>query len=466
MTTTRRVPLVVVGAGAAGIFAALAARGAIAGDGSFRTPASTSPEVLLVDGSRRPGAKILVSGGGRCNVTNARVRPTDFETDAPHALRAILAAFPPEAVRRFFASRGVPLHEEALGKLFPVTDDARTVLAALGGALVDAGVHTDFGAVVAKLERADGGFAVTRTGRDDGIAAARLVVATGGRSLPKTGSTGAGYGFAEALGLAVLPQQPALTPLVLGPAHPLEGLAGMTVPALLTLVQRGTPDEQIAGARFRPLARAAGSLLVTHRGISGPAALDVSAGCARSLATGEGAELVADLWALGGTRGEAFGFSRAGKPPGACVPPDLAPASIRFEEFHAEVRAVADARAIGPTLAAVLPQRLVERVLAVAGLEARRAIDSLPLGQWRKLFRAVARVRLPLAGTAGYAKAEVTSGGIPLASLGRTTLEARDAPGLHFCGEVVNVTGRLGGFNFQWAWASGVAAGRAAASAS
>lgn len=463
MATPREEPLVVIGAGAAGMFAALAARGAIAADGSSRAPLPNAPTVLLVDGRGRPGAKILVSGGGRCNVTNARVRPTDFETDAPHALRAILAGFPPEAVRRFFESRGVALREEAQGKLFPASGDARTVLVALDTALSEAGVERAFGSAVTGVSRSDHALLVTLAGHDHEITAARVIVATGGLSLPKSGSTGAGYRLAQALGLDVLPQRPALTPLVLAADHPLDGLAGITLPAILTLAPRGTADEQAGGARFRPLARAAGSVLVTHRGLSGPAALDVSAACARSLATGDAVELIADFWALSNQRGESFGFSRVGKPPGACVPPDLAPTLTTFEPFQAEVLASAGSRGLGHVLAEALPQRLAERVLTIAALESQRLPKNLQAGEWRNLFRAVARMRLPLSGTSGYAKAEVTAGGVPLAALGRTTLEARAVPGVHFCGEVVNVTGRLGGFNFQWAWSSGVAAGRAAA---
>ncbi len=458
----RDVPLLVIGAGAAGLFAALAARGAIALDGSFRAADRGAPEVLLLDGAKRPGAKILVSGGGRCNVTNTRVRETDFETDAPRALRGVLAAFSPVHVRNFFASRGVLLHEEAQGKLFPDTDDARTVLAALTGAIADAGVGLEAGHAVTRVARDGAGFVVSR--ESDALRARRVIVATGGRSLPKSGSNGAGYAFLESLGVEVLPQRPALAPLRFGPGNPLHDLAGLTLPAILSLVPPSTADEQVAGAKFRPLARAAGSLLVTHDGASGPVALDVSHACARSVAAGDGARLLADFWTLTRARAEELGFARGGKAPGACVPPDVTRRPMTFEEFHAEVSAMAGARAITNLLADVVPRALAERAALDAGLDAARASRGIHTGEWRKLFRWLARLELPLAGTGGYRKAEVTAGGVPLAALGRTSLEARAVPGLFVCGEVVNVTGRLGGFNFQWAWSSGVAAGRAAGS--
>lgn len=456
--------IVIVGAGAAGLFAALAARGAIAADGAFRAAGADAPAVLLIDGARRPGAKILVSGGGRCNVTNARVTLTDFACDSPPLLRAALAGFSPEAVRRFFASRGVELVEEAQGKLFPAGGSARAVLAALVDAVREAGVTLAFGERVTAIERArdSSGFSVTCGASV--VSAPRVIVATGGRSLPKSGSDGAGYGFAEALGVPIEPQVPALAPIVLGDRHPFVDLAGLTFPVVLTLAARGASDEQLGGARFRPLARAAGSVLVTHDGLSGPAALDVSGAAARALAerTHE-IELIADAWALGGARGAAHGFVRGEKAPGACVPPDLAPRPISFEDFRDEMTARAGERGLVNVLADAVPRALAERAAAAAGLDGARPAARLAAGEWRRVFGALARVRLAVAGTAGYAKAEVTAGGVPLAALARGTLEARDVHGLFFCGEIVNVTGRLGGFNFQWAWSSGAAAGRAAA---
>ncbi|MBK7974307.1 MAG: aminoacetone oxidase family FAD-binding enzyme [Deltaproteobacteria bacterium] len=460
--TTEAPSIVTVGAGAAGLFAALAARGAIAEDGSSRAAATGAPHVLLVDGARRPGAKILVSGGGRCNVTNARVRPTDFACDAPPVLRALLASFGAEHVRRFFASRGVALVEETQGKLFPASGRARDVLAALTEAAAEAGVRTAFGARVTALERdPTAGFAVTCG--DGVIRAARVIVATGGRSLPKSGSDGAGHGFAAALGLPLLPQVPALTPLALARGSALGGLAGLTFPVVLTIAAPGVSDEQVGGARFRPLARAAGSVLITHDGLSGPAALDVSGAAARVLAEGGDVEAIADAWALGGERGAAQGFVRGDKAPGACVPPDLAARPVSFEEFHADVTARAGERGLVNVLAEGVPRALAECAAQHAGFDGTRAAARLATGEWRKVFAAVARIRVPVVGTASYAKAEVTAGGVPLAALGRLGLEAKTVPGLHFCGEIVNVTGRLGGFNFQWAWSSGVAAGRAAA---
>ena len=457
--------VVVVGAGAAGIMAALAARGAIGGDGTPRAPAADAPRVLLLDGSARIGLKILVSGGGRCNVTNERVTDADFDADVPHVVRGLLAAFPAACIRTFLEARGVPLYAEPLGKLFPESDRAEDVLRALLDALKENGVALVAGTAVTGVARADAGGWTVTLGDGRSLTAPRVIVATGGKSLPKTGSTGFGLELARRLGHSVDAPLPALTPILLEPEGVLDGLAGVTVPAILSLVPRGTTPDQMSGARFRPLARAAGSLLVTHHGISGPAPLDVSGACARALAESKPVMLVADFWTLVRDDSPWLEWRDAAKQPGACLPPGDAPRSVAFDVFLEDSKATFQdgRRSLGVALAKHLPRSLIEALLQRAGVRSAREARTITEVEWRRVHAGLACVDLGLTGTEGYDKAEVTRGGVPLAELHRTTLESRRHPGLFFCGEVVNSTGRLGGFNFQWAWSSGFAAGRAAA---
>ena len=458
--------VVIVGAGAAGLLAALAARGAVSAKGEPSAPRSASPSVLLLDGSKRIGLKILVSGGGRCNVTNERVTEQDFCTGEPRRVRGALAGFPPDSIRRFLEARGVPLYAEPLGKLFPVTNRADDVLGALLSAVHEAGAEVRAEADVVDVVPgpARGGFRVVLQS-GEALFADRVVLATGGKSLPRTGSRGFGFDLAVRLGHTVVEPLPALAPLVLGPEGPLAGIAGVTVPALLSLVPSGAPPEQIAGARFRPLARAAGSLLVTHRGASGPAALDVSAACARALREKRSVTLEGDFWTLTRPEGAWAPFLAFAKPPGACLASTDTPRLVRLDEFRAELLALAGERTLLNALSLRMPRALAEGLLRVfAGakaLDASSTPRTFGAPAWRAIHAAVVHADLRVAGVDGYEKAEATAGGVALDQLDRVTLESRLHPGLFFCGEVCDVVGRLGGFNFQWAWSSGFAAGRA-----
>lgn len=466
----RRCDVLVIGAGAAGMTAALAARGALDRDGAARPVGPGAPDVVLLNNEARLGLKILVSGGARCNVTNERVVEQDYVTDAPHLLRGLLRAFPSTSARAMFERAGVALYAEPMGKLFPRSDDARDVLGALLRAVDRAGIS-----LVAPVEVVDlapparpgaGEDARWTALTSDGSPwlARRVILATGGKSLPKTGSRGFGLEAAARLGLEVEPPLPALTPLLLEAGGPLEGLAGLTVPLVLTLAPRGAPPEQVEGARFRPLARAAGSVLVTHKGATGPAALDVSGPCGRSLLRGEAVTLEADAWTLPGA--DAWvPFKDLPKAPGASLAHDEAPRPTPREAFVHSVRALDPdgARSLVNALSLRVPRALVVALLAPHDVDATRPLRQIDAGAWSRVHRALVHADLRLRGTDGYAKAEVTTGGVLLGALERTTLEARARSGLFLCGEVVNVTGRLGGFNFQWAWSSGFAAGRGAA---
>ncbi len=401
--------IAIVGAGAAGLATAIfaARRGA-------RAP------IVLFEGAVRPGAKILVSGGARCNVTNAVVSEADFNGSPAHLIRRVLRAFGVEATVAFFRDLGVPLHGEEHGKLFPDANRSRAVLRALLDEAAVRGIELRAGERVECVESAGEAFRV-RTSR--GVREARSVVlATGGLSLPKTGSDGAGLRLAEALGHSVVPTTPALVPLVLGGSFhaPLSGIAHQ---AELT-VRSGT----------RLLMRARGSLLWTHFGVSGPVVLDVSRAWLRSRLEGAAPALEANL-----------------------VP------ELDFESAERELVAttaasprLSVARALG---------RWLPSAVAAAVAEEHAAAGQLPLGrlkreQRRSLVAGIVRRSLPVVDGRGYAFAEATAGGVPLAEVDTRTMESKRRSGLFLVGEMLDVDGRIGGFNFQWAWSSAwVAAG-------
>lgn len=448
--------VLVIGAGAAGLFAALACAGATHDiEGS---PRKTPLRVVVLDAGKRPGLKILVSGGGRCNLTNVRVEASDFETDAPHALRAILAEYPARIARAWYEAEGVSTYEEPLGKVFPKTDDARTVLTALLDACRRANIRIIGGAKATAIDTANTEVVVVRTEIGD-YAARAVIVATGGRSLPKTGSQGAGYGFAAVLGHTVIPTVPALVNLKIETGSVLDGLAGITLPVRFDLSPEGTTPEQRCGRKYAPEASACGSVLVTHDGITGPAAFDVSGAALRAVADARRPMIIADFWALARPEGAWPMFAMEGKAPGACIPPDLAPNVTSFAAFDADMTRIAGAKTIGGALATTLPKALAARIAERCGVPSGKTWAGCAEGERRRAWSATCHVPLRPVGSGGWERAEVTSGGVPLGELDRRTLASRHDPRVRFCGEVVNVTGRLGGFNFQWAWSSGFVAG-------
>ncbi len=400
-----------MGAGAAGLTAAIFA-------------ARAGARVLLLETRPAPGAKIRASGGGRCNVLPSAVALDDFHTSGSRAaLRNILFSWPLDEVRAFFEhDLGVPLKREATGKLFPVDDDPRRVVAALLGACRAAGVtlHGDFRVTTAKRSGADAAprFALAAAAGAR-VTCDRLVLATGGLSLPKTGSDGHGFALARAWGHALVPPYPALVPLLCGdPAW--RALAGVSLPARVRAVRDGrvTVEERT------------GSFLFTHRGFSGPVVLDMSrhlagpTGAATRLRVGWGGDDAPDWDDL---------LRRGG------------------------------ARPLTALLAERLPRRLAERLLGEAGLQpVARAADLTREGRLA-LAAALTDFPLPVDGNEGYRTAEVTGGGVPLGEVSPRTLESRIVPGLHFAGEILDGTGRIGGFNFLWAWVTGRKAGLAAA---
>ncbi len=398
-----------LGAGAAGLMAAMEA-------------GRRGRSVLLLDHGERPGRKILISGGGRCNFTNLGTRAENFVSDNVHFARSALARYTPQDFVRLVEKHGIRFHEKTLGQLF-CDDSAKRIVTMLEAECGEAAVEIRCGVRVLSVARQDEGtgarFAVeTSMGQ---LQCQSVVVATGGLSIPKLGATGFGYDVARQFGHAVVTPRAALVPLVFAPEDAaawcdLTGLSAEVV---------GAASDRTDAARNRKVALPSfrEKLLITHRGISGPAALQVSS-----------------YWQ-----------------PGAQIRFDLAPAREVLQPLFAK-GARRDAAAVFAEVRGVLPARFAERW---THLQLREGEDWTNAGLTR-LEQALHTWTVTPAGTEGFVKAEVTAGGIDTRELDARTMESRRVPGLFFVGEVVDVTGWLGGYNFQWAWASGVSAGAAA----
>lgn len=402
------VDLVIVGAGAAGQVAAIQA-----------ARARPDMKILMLDSRREPGAKILVSGGGRCNIGNSSVSAKDFQGGSRSFIAQVLQAFPPRDVRPFFLDLGLPLVEEAHGRLYPASQRAADVRDALRRGCQREGVNTRFGVCVEALSRLDGHWQATCSGGQ--IVARRVILATGGCSLPKSGSDGRFFSVLRSLGLGLsTPFTPALSPLRLPQGHPLLELAGVATEAVVRVQgQRG---------------RWCNQLLITHFGLSGPVVLDASRHLLQAESAGTWPPLVVD-WLPRMDAGQLDG--RLAAPMGA--------------------------RRLGSLLTEWLPQRLARCHLERAGLAHDFPLAQLDRVRRRKLVALLKEDALPVCGARSWHHAECTAGGLALEELEARTLELRACSGLHACGEMLDVDGRLGGFNFHWAWASATVAGRGAA---
>lgn len=402
----------IVGAGAAGLATAIFAR--------RLNPARS---VLLLDGAKKPGAKILISGGGRCNVTNVTVSETDFWGGRRPVIRRVLRALPVEDTIAFFRGIGVRLHEEADGKLFPDTNRARDVLDALLREVDASGARLLADHRVVEVQAADRGFRVI-TSRGD-LQAGAVVLATGGQSLPKSGSDGAGFEIARRLGHTIVPTTPGLVPLVLGhgPDDDLHReLTGVAQDVELAVWVDGVVEVRLEGA-----------LLWTHFGISGPVALNASRHWLRAQLEGRAVRLTANF-----CPGEPFDGVDAGWTALARARPGAS--------LHSAL-----ATAVPASVAAALRRRL--------RIDAGGTLAHLTRDDRRALVRALVEWPLDVAGSRGYTYAEVTSGGVTLDEIDPSTMASRVCPGFFLVGEILDVDGRIGGFNFQWAWSSARAAG-------
>ncbi|OWV72024.1 hypothetical protein ATY77_10850 [Rhizobium sp. R634] len=388
----RKSDVIVIGAGAAGMMAAIRA-------------GKRGRSVVVLDHARAPGEKIRISGGGRCNFTNIHAGPKNFLSTNPHFCKSALARFTPADFIAMVERHGITWHEKTLGQLF-CDESAKDIIRMLLEEMRAAGAALNLGTEITGVERAGDGFRIS-TG--EGVyEASSLIVATGGKSIPKMGATGFAYRLAEQFGLPVLETRPGLVPLTLDPGllEAIAPLAGISAPA----------EIRHGKTAFRE------ALLFTHRGLSGPAILQISSYWR------EGDEIVVSI------------------EPDIDIAAQLKAAKQRNGRQSAQT-------ALGDILPKRLAQFLVERE-KISGNMA-----DMPDKTLMRLAASAQNWPVKPSGSEGYRTAEVTLGGIDTAALDSRSMEAKAVPGLYFIGECVDVTGWLGGYNFQWAWASGFAAG-------
>lgn len=393
--------VLVVGAGAAGMMCAVEA-------------GRRGRRVLVVDHAASPGEKIRISGGGRCNFTNLGCGPSNFLGENPRFATSALKRYTQHDFVKRVDRAGIAWHEKTLGQLF-CDGSAKQIVRMLTDDMAAAGVALKMNTGVDRLARSGDGWSV---GLSDGsaIAAASLVVATGGKSIPKMGATGWAYEVARQFNIRVTETRPALVPLTFeaGLLEALNALAGVAVDARVA----SAPGDRSRRAAFEE------AMLFTHRGLSGPAILQISS-----------------YW----REGEA-------------IVATMAPGRDVCEELKA-AKAANGKQAVHTTLGHIVPRRLAESLCAREGVAGNLA--DVPDKALRRLDQAVNAWTVKPVGSEGYRTAEVTLGGVDTAALDQQTLQAKTAPALYFIGEAVDVTGWLGGYNFQWAWSSGWAAGQA-----
>ncbi|WP_029590222.1 NAD(P)/FAD-dependent oxidoreductase [Franconibacter helveticus] len=389
---------VIIGAGAAGLFCA-----AQAGQAGCR--------VLLLDNGKKPGRKILMSGGGRCNFTNLYVEPSAYLSENPHFCKSALARYTQWDFIDLVGKHGIAWHEKTLGQLF-CDDSAQQIVDMLMKECEKGNVTLRLRTEVLSIERDDSGYTLQLNGAH--IKTPRLVIATGGLSMPGLGATPFGYKVAEQFGLKVLPTRAGLVPFTLHKPllEQVQTLSGVAVPAVVSAEN---------GVTFRE------NILFTHRGLSGPAVLQISS-----------------YWL-----------------PGEWVSVNLLPDTDLCAFLNAQREAHPN-QSLKNTLAMLLPKRLVECLQELKQIP-ETTLKQLNGREQQALEESLQNWRVQPNGTEGYRTAEVTLGGVDTHALSSRTMEARDVPGLYFIGEVMDVTGWLGGYNFQWAWASAWACAQALA---
>ncbi|HEV2900781.1 MAG TPA: NAD(P)/FAD-dependent oxidoreductase [Pseudaminobacter sp.] len=387
--------VVVIGAGAAGMMCAVEA-------------GKRGRSVLVVEHAGSPGEKIRISGGGRCNFTNLHSSPKNFLSQNPHFCISALSRYTQRDFIALVERHGIAWHEKTLGQLF-CDGSARQIIDMMVGEMKRFGAELRLSTRVESIEKTDGGFVLAL---NDGVLGAKsLVVASGGKSIPKMGATGFGYDIAAQFGLRIVETRPALVPLTFD-QNTLARLAPLSGVAVDAVVSCGK-------TKF------AEAMLFTHRGLSGPAILQISS-----------------YW----REGEEIGIS-------------MLPETDVFAALR-EARAENGKQAAQTALAAFLPKKLAQTIAEQANATGNLADFSDKA--LRRLEESVNGWRVKPAGSEGYRTAEVTQGGVDTRDLDSKTMEANSVPGLYFIGEVVDVTGWLGGYNFQWAWSSGWCAGQAA----
>jgi predicted Rossmann fold flavoprotein len=402
---------VIVGAGAAGLMAAIRA-------------AERGRRVLLLEKGKKPGVKILMSGGTRCNITHdcdARGIVAAFGPNGKF-LHSALAALGPRETVAFFEAEGVATKVEETGKVFPVSNRAVDVLDALLRRLARSGATLSLNEPAREiLLHPESGFRVVTSSRT--VTCEKVLITAGGKSYPGCGTTGDGYAWAAAFGHAIVPPRPALVPLTV--QAPWVGeLRGITIPDV---------NLKVLGPDGKPLAARRGSLLFAHFGLSGPAPLDVSRAVSGHP---EPATLSLELDLLPGEPEQ------------------------QFDEFVRIETAANGKQLLAGVLSAKIPRRVADQLLVLCGLPADRKAAALAKPDRQKLVAAVKRLRLPVKGTLGFEKAEVTAGGVSLDEVDSRTMRSKKQPGLYLAGEVLDLDGWIGGYNFQSAWSTGWLAGR------
>ncbi len=382
--------------------------------------------IVLLDGAKTIGAKILVSGGGRCNVTHEVVTPTDFFGNR-HIIKNVLAAFSIEQAVKWFASLGVELKREETGKLFPATDKARTVLQALIERCRELGVEIQPNHHVDNIEPVtDHNHRFSIHHSQGVLQASKVILATGGRSIPKSGSDGYGYSLARRLGHHVTATVPALVPLILKDTMFHKQLSGLSQEVEMTTIVKSCKVDSRTG-----------SLLWTHFGISGPVVMDASR-----------------FWTLGHELGETvevYGNFLIGQTQEQAKSWFIAQATDNPR------------RSLLKTWAQQIPERFAEALCSHVKCDPKTAVAQLPRINRDRLLAALTKFPFLIEQDRGWNYAEVTAGGVPLEEINFRTMESKLVPGLYLVGEILDCDGRIGGFNFQWAWATGFLAGRAVA---
>ena len=394
----------IIGAGAAGLTASIFC-------------AKAGRRILLLDAKEKPAAKILISGGGRCNVTHRIVTERDYSAGQPRTVRNVLRHFPVEKTVEFFKTIGIELIEEEDGKLFPRTQRARTVREALLDEAAAAGVSLKVSHPVTSVRYTGGCFHIY--GEAFEYEAKTAVLCTGGLSYPETGSDGSGYHLARQFGHTVTETTPALAPLVSEDPSWTE-LTGISLPCRLTLWAAG-----------KKIATSEGAILFTHTGFSGPCVLDISRHWVRATHT-PGAELTADFIPDFDEQAFRHILNRASREEPGCT----------LKNFLSEK----------------LPERLIEVLCAKIAVSEGTVLNQFKKQDRERLIRVIYRCPLPVREIGGYDKAEATAGGVSLGEVDPHTLESKIQKGLFFAGEILDVDGRIGGFNLQWAWSSAAAA--------
>ncbi len=392
---TGRYDVIVLGAGAAGMMCAIRA-------------GQRGRSVLVLDHAAAPGEKIRISGGGRCNFTNIHAGPKNFLSANPHFAKSALARFTPADFLAMVERHGIGWHEKTLGQLF-CDDSAKDIIRMLTDEMRAAGAQLRLRTEISGIEQKAGGYRVSTS--EGAFEASSLVVATGGKSIPKMGATGFAYRIAEQFGLPVVETRPGLVPLTLDPQllQRLAPLSGIAAPA----------EIRHGKTAFRE------ALLFTHRGLSGPAILQISS------------------------------YWREGEDITVAIEPD-----IDIFALLKKAKQVNGRQSAQTALAEILPKRLAQHIVESEGISGNMADLSDKCLQ--QLAASIQSWPVKPSGSEGYRTAEVTLGGIDTACLDSRTMQAKTNPGLFFIGECVDVTGWLGGYNFQWAWASGHVAGEAA----